>query len=200
MDGLDVSLADVDALARFADTFQVELFDIRIESDLDFVEIAIFHDFVVLDEFALLDDLEDRLFHLGVRHHGFGLPCFDGIAHPGEEVCDRISVHNVGFKIEIIVYEALDQVLHWALDQALDWLLLPARFLDSHDLATGSELPEANAANLEESEVSTATAAQFAAMVHTDPFIHFLAFGLELLFQPVCLDAKRFSSHKNENW
>jgi hypothetical protein len=77
---------------------------------------------------------------------------------------------------------------------------LPAGLLDAHDLATGSKLSEADAADLKKSEIATAAAAQFASMVNTDPLVHFLAFGQKLLFQPLGFDAERFSSHNNKKW
>jgi len=70
-------------------------------------------------------------------------------------------------------------------------VILPAGLCDAHDLALGCQLSETDAANLEKTEIATTAAAQFASVIDTNPLVHFLAFGQELLFQPLGFDAKR---------
>jgi hypothetical protein len=74
--------------------------------------------------------------------------------------------------------------------------MLPAGLLDPHDLPFGSEFADTNAASLEKTEIAAGTAAQLAAVVHADPLVHFFAFGLKFLFEPLGLDAERQSCHK----
>ena len=57
-------------------------------------------------------------------------------------------------------------------------------------------LAETDAADLEEAEIAANATAKLAAMVHANPLVHFLAFGLKFLFEPLGFDAERLSCHK----
>jgi len=103
MNGFDIPFADVYALAGFAHALEAEFFDLGIESDLNFVEFAILDDFEILDELPFLDHLEDRHLHGGVGNHSLCLSCFDGVAHPCEQVSYRVSVHTIGIKMKYAI-------------------------------------------------------------------------------------------------
>jgi hypothetical protein len=58
---------------------------------------------------------------------------------------------------------------------------LPAGLFDAHGLSFGRKLAETDATDLEETEISSAAATEFATMIDADPHVHLLTLGLELL-------------------
>ena len=80
----------IDALARFADAFQVEIFALRVEHDLDLFEVAVLDGVVFLDKSAFLEDLKHAQLNAGVRSRDDAFAGHGGIADAGQEVCNGI--------------------------------------------------------------------------------------------------------------